>query len=327
MFPAGGIGLAARSAGFMMFMGAGVAKVPVEMAMKTIRLCWPSSLRCRLRTPAFFSLLPVAGAAAILLAAGAAGAAPAPVTIGLPGALTATFVPEAEKSAVTEAGASPPGHYFHPISTPRGVLTELFPPDHVHHRGLFWAWRQLLIDGKPVANSWLMTGMKFRSMGVTRSHDGTRLEAAGRWRVGGRDVLEERLSARVAGNVLILDLGLTPMVPGLSIGGSADDKGYGGFSLRLVHSEALRFESGGRVLAPEAGPVEAGPELRMTWDSGTPAPAMAVRMACSIDGKPINRWILRRELSMQNCVWPGRDPVPLPMGKVARLGLRLTVEP
>lgn len=311
----------------MLFVGPGVVKVPVVTAMLTIRRCQPLTPCRRLRTPAFFGALPVACAALLTLAADAAGAAPAPVTIGLPGALNATFVPEAEKSVVTEAGASPPGHYFHPISTPKGVLTELFPPDHVHHRGLFWAWRQLLIDGKPVANSWLMTGMKFRSMGVTRSYDGTRLEAAGRWRVGGRDVLEERLSARVAGNVLILDLGLTPMVPGLSLGGSADEKGYGGLSLRLVHSDALRFESGGRVLAPEAGPVEAGPELRMTWDSGTRAPATAVRMACSIDGKPINRWILRRELSIQNCVWPGRDPVRLPMGKVARLGLRLTVEP
>ncbi|TPE60594.1 hypothetical protein FJQ54_11420 [Sandaracinobacter neustonicus] len=263
-----------------------------------------------------------------MLAAGAAGATPPPVTLGLPTGLTATFVPEAGKmEALEAAGANPPGHFFHPISTPAGVLTELFPADHLHQRGLFWGWRQILIDGKPVANGWLMTGMKFRNMGVTRSRDGTRLEAAGRWRVGGRDVLEERLSARVVGDMLILDLGLTPMVPGLSLGGSPDDKGYGGISLRLVQSDRLRFESGGRVISPEAGPVEAGPELRMTWDAGTAAPARAVRMACSVNGRAITRWILRREASMQNCVWPGREPVPLPMGEVARLGLRLTVEP
>lgn len=265
--------------------------------------------------------------AAMAQVADAAGATPPPVTLGLPGGLRATFVPEALQTPVLEtAGASPPGHFFHPISTPEGALTELFPADHVHHRGLFWAWRQLLIDGKPVANSWLMTGMTFRSIRVSPGADGTRLEAVGRWQAGGRDVLEERLSAWVTGNKLILQVGLVPLVPGLSLGGSPDGKGYGGPSLRLVHSDALRFESEGRVLTPQAGPVEAGPELRLTWDKGTAVPARAIRLACSVDGKPIHRWILRRELSMQNCVWPGREAVALPMGQVTLLSLRLTVE-
>ena len=260
--------------------------------------------------------------------AGAASAEAPPVSIATAGGLSATFVSETpDTPALKAVGASPPGHYFHPVSTAKGVLTELFPADHVHHRGLFWAWRQVMVEGRPVANSWLMTGLEFRSQGVTRSSDGTRLEAVGRWHVAGRDVLEERVSARVAGQNLEVDLKLTPLVPGFALGGSPDDKGYGGLSLRLVRSDALRFESGGRVLTPQAGPVEAGPELRMTWDSGTPTPATAVRMACAIDGKPIRHWILRRELSMQNCVWPGREAVPLPMGKTVLLSLRLTVEP
>ena len=264
----------------------------------------------------------------LLLAASAAAATPAPVSIGTARGLQALFVAEAGEVEVLEkAGANPPGHYFHPLSMPGGPLTELFPADHVHHRGLFWAWRQVLVDGKPAANSWLMTGLKFRSMGVSRSHDGTRLEAVGRWRVDGDEVLEERLSARVTGTTMTLDLGLTPLVPGLSLGGSPDDKGYGGLSLRLVHSDRLRFEGGGRVVAPAVGPVAAGPDVRMTWDAGTPVPVVAVRMACTADGAPVTMWVLRREHSMQNCVWPGPQPVSLPMGRTVRLGLKLVVEP
>lgn len=36
------------------------------------------------------------------------------------------------------------GCYFHPLTTPAGtVLTEVAPPDHVHHRGIFLAWVEM----------------------------------------------------------------------------------------------------------------------------------------------------------------------------------------
>ena len=34
------------------------------------------------------------------------------------------------------------------------VLTEDFPKDHPHHRGIFWAWHQVRVDGKNAGDSW-----------------------------------------------------------------------------------------------------------------------------------------------------------------------------
>jgi hypothetical protein len=43
-------------------------------------------------------------------------------------------------------------NYFHPVYDLNGnVITEDFPEDHLHHRGIFWAWHQILI--KTNANS------------------------------------------------------------------------------------------------------------------------------------------------------------------------------
>jgi hypothetical protein len=264
---------------------------------------------------------------ALLLAAPLA-AAPDGITLGTPGALQATLVstptPDARLASV---GASAPGHYLHPLVAPGGLLTALFPADHVHHRGLFWGWRQILRDGKPVANGWLLTGLEMRSLGATRSADGRKASSRLRWSIAGEDVLEEQVSVGVEGMALTLELRLLALVPGLSLGGSPDAKEYGGVSLRLVHGDRLRFESGGRAVAPAPGPVEAGPELRFSWDTGTPAPARAFSLACTAGGRPITRWVLRRELSMQNCVWPGSTPVTLQPGEPVILTARLSVEP
>src|SRR5213593_4357001 len=43
--------------------------------------------------------------------------------------------------------------YFHPARTPSGiVVTEVAPPDHLHHRGIFLAWVEM--HGKKDADFW-----------------------------------------------------------------------------------------------------------------------------------------------------------------------------
>src|SRR6056300_243087 len=42
-------------------------------------------------------------------------------------------------------------NYIHPLYTLDGdILTEDFPEDHLHHRGIFWAWHQLNIGDKRI---------------------------------------------------------------------------------------------------------------------------------------------------------------------------------
>ena len=61
---------------------------------------------------------------------------------------------QAERKALPD-GTAARSNYFHPLYDLDGnVVTEDFPKDHVHHRGIFWAWHQVLIDGKRVQDQW-----------------------------------------------------------------------------------------------------------------------------------------------------------------------------
>ena len=62
---------------------------------------------------------------------------------------------QAERKALPD-GQAARSNYFHPLYDLDGnVLTEDFPKDHIHHRGIFWAWHQVRINGKPVQDQWM----------------------------------------------------------------------------------------------------------------------------------------------------------------------------
>ena len=62
---------------------------------------------------------------------------------------------QAERKALPD-GQAARSNYFHPLYDLDGnVLTEDFPKDHIHHRGIFWAWHQVRIDGKTVQDQWV----------------------------------------------------------------------------------------------------------------------------------------------------------------------------
>ena len=60
---------------------------------------------------------------------------------------------QAERKALPD-GQAARSNYFHPLYDLDGnVLTEDFPKDHIHHRGIFWAWHQVRINGTHRAGS------------------------------------------------------------------------------------------------------------------------------------------------------------------------------
>ena len=62
---------------------------------------------------------------------------------------------QAERKALPD-GQAARSNYFHPLYDLDGnVLTEDFPKDHIHHRGIFWAWHQVRINGKTVQDQWV----------------------------------------------------------------------------------------------------------------------------------------------------------------------------
>ncbi len=289
-------------------------------------------------------------AAALILAAGLFGPAQA---LARPQLLDAVIGPDGV--TVTEDDrpvlfyrtrpadpATEPGrlNYVHPLYAPDGtILTEDRPADHPHQRGLFWSWHQVRLGDRTVADGWFMKGLTFV---VKKTRFATDRTGAGKlvldvdWIVSSGPELVYVATETTTVRVQPLKKGarridvatvITPTVDGLSLGGSDDAKGYGGFSMRLIAPDRLVFGSQGKGVVPQVGPVTAGSSMGFAWPSQPGLSQWAVGLSCKVDGKPITQWILRKELSMQNCVWPGRAPVALVKGRPLKLETALVVRP
>jgi len=231
-------------------------------------------------------------------------------------------------------------NYVHPLYAPDGtVLTEDRPADHPHQRGAFWSWRQVLVNGKSIGDGWFMKGLTFhvrekRFKGDARG--GGTLTVNADWIVTSgpeldyvaRETTRVRVHALKDGARRIdFDTLITSRVEALGLGGSDDAKGYGGFSIRLVRPDRLTFGSGGKAITPTDTALEAGSAMGFAWPAEAGAPAWTVGLTCKANGQPIKRWILRKSLSMQNCVFPGRAPFILKKDQTLRLQQTLIVRP
>lgn len=238
--------------------------------------------------------------------------------------------------------ANEPGrlNYVHPLYAPDGtVLTEDKPADHLHQRGIFWSWHQVQVAGKAVADGWFMKGLTFHVREKRFKGDaqgGGALTINADWIVNSGPELDyvARETTRVKVHPLTdgarridFDTVITARVDGLGLGGSDDAKGYGGFSIRLVHPERLTFASGGKPVQPSDTALVAGQSMGFAWSQETGSPAWTVGLACRANDQPIKAWILRKSLSMQNCVFPGRTPVVLKKDESLRLRQTLIIKP
>lgn len=229
-------------------------------------------------------------------------------------------------------------HYVHPLHSIAGaVVTEDAPADHVHHRGLFWAWRRILVDGARVADGWVgdRLVLEVGAPRVRLFHDGSaQIDVRATWVVplDGRPaaIIEENSSIRAYPSTdgqrrVDVEVRLRALRPGVALAGTDDDKGYGGLSMRFANPQLVEIESDGRRLRATVAAMDAGASLAFLWPT-LPAPwPPRIDAACRVDGQPWTRWVLRQELSMQNCAFPGPRPVPIPTTGELRLSLGLLV--
>jgi hypothetical protein len=145
-------------------------------------------------------------------------------------------------------------NYIHPLHSVGGaVITEDGPADHLHQRGVYWAWRRILVDGVQVADGWVGRDLAL-DVGrpvVREGPDGSaQIEVRVIWRapVEGAPValVEEYSSIRAypAANGrrrVELAVSLRALRDGVALAGTDDDKGYGGISMRFAY--AWRFSA------------------------------------------------------------------------------------
>ena len=220
--------------------------------------------------------------------------------------------------------------YIHPLYDLTGnIITEDFPDDHPHHHGIYTAWHQILLNGRPIADGWTGENILWEvtDTEVAMGSKSIAIRSEVHWKhVDGREgepIVKEDLKITVhelndAYRIIDYDIRLSPLRDGVQIGGSDDEKGYGGFSLRFKLPHDIRFVSKGREVEPQVVSIAAGPwmDFKGSFDGQSQS---GIVVFCHPDnpGSP-QPWILRKEKSMQNVAYPGRVPVEL-----GKEGLRL----
>ncbi len=231
----------------------------------------------------------------------------------------------------------PRNNYIHPLYNLDGeVITEDFPDDHKHHRGIFWAWHQVTAGDVRLGDSWLCKDFiwEIESSEASRNDGGSAALATQLvWKSpalvgpGGNPiaVVRERTTITVhpvanAHRSIDFDIRLKALLPNVKIGGSEDAKGYGGFSPRIKLSKDQVFRSSTGKLKPKKLPIKAGPWMDVSNSSW----GLTILTHPANPGFP-EPWILRSQRSMQNAAYPGASSITLPTELETHLRYRLVI--
>lgn len=230
-------------------------------------------------------------------------------------------------------------NYIHPLyALDNTRLTEDFPADHLHHRGVFWAWHQILINGKSVGDGWELKDFlqKVTEVEFQQVNDKGILNTTVEWRSplwenSSIPYLQEHTTITMFPNTnnyrrIDFEITLKAMTSGLSIGGSNDEKGYSGFSVRLKLPRDIAFYDEKRMIEPANTAVSAGHLMKIEGAMLNKGNRGGVVIYSDPSNPaPSTQWILRKSASMQNVAYPGRKPVAIPMDKPLTLKYTLLV--
>lgn len=221
-------------------------------------------------------------------------------------------------------------NYIHPLWAADGtVLTEDFPADHLHHRGIFWAWHQIYVDGKSLGDGWELKNFnqKVDKFKIKKAKNGSlKLITTVEWKSpeyisGEKPFLLENTEitiyqAEKKYRRIDFEINLRALVNDLEIGGSDDEKGYSGFSVRMKLPDDVTFIGPDGMVKPENTAVQSPGFVNV---SGSVLNNNGKGGIVILDN-PQNpdypqRWILRAKNSMQNAAFPGRNHILLDMKK------------
>jgi hypothetical protein len=221
--------------------------------------------------------------------------------------------------------------YLHPVYAPDGtVLTDDFPRDHYHHRGISWMWPIVRLEGAQY-DLWTLRGIRPQFVRWTARQAGAgsaRLGVENGWYVGDRQVVRETVEvlawpAEAGRRNLDLTLTFEALERPIEIAGEpAEKKGYGGLSLRFAPrvETAIRTDKGAEAQDSNMAP-HAWAELEALFE-GRRAGAR-VTIDRSHPGFP-NGWCLRH-YGFLGVNYPGLDSYTLAPGRPLVLKYRVTV--
>jgi len=235
-------------------------------------------------------------------------------------------------------------HYIHPLYGLNGeILTEDFPADHPHHRGIFWAWHQLLVGDQPVGDSWALENFSYDVRDVkivTTDSNAITIKTEVHWNSprwtdpkGNMKPFVKEISTirihRAMQDFRFIDfeISLLALADEVRIGGSDNAKGYGGFSTRIKLPPDIVFTARKGVVQPQTLALEAAPWMDFSASFSDPQAAKSGLTILCHQTTPHypQPWILRKKNSMQNPVFPGRQAIDLSRTDPLILRYRLVI--
>lgn len=236
-------------------------------------------------------------------------------------------------------GKSPRANYVHPLYGLDGdELTQDFPADHIHHRGIFWAWHQIYVGDKSAGDAWVNDGIQsdvkdvniagqgpvFATLRVLVDWTSSKItDEAGQPQVVVNETTLIRLyRAKDQFQYVDFEIRLSPRFDNVRIGGAENARGYSGFTARLRPPQKMVIADENGVQSKDA----VGSKSRWVDVSGRfgEAPDTSGVTILSHDTLPEfpPKWLLRH-YGMQNVVYPGQHPVKLVKNKPLVLRHRL----
>ncbi len=227
--------------------------------------------------------------------------------------------------------------YIHPLyDLDGGVITQDFPDDHYHHRGVFWAWPHCSV-GDRLLDVWSLDGVRpvfdhwvAREAGAT-----AHLAVENLWRYDddGSTPVREHVDITVhptEGDIRAIDFILRfeniATQPVTFLGSPVQNKGYGGFGIRPDNVyQPFTFTTANGIAAEDALTCQT-PWANVSWQRFTDGPhtGVAIFQHPSDPGYPHPGWIFRH-YAFLGASWPHNDPYILQPGESVELRYRLLV--
>lgn len=219
--------------------------------------------------------------------------------------------------------------YIHPVYAPDGtVLTDDFPKDHPHHRGICWSWPIVTFEGQ-THDVWAVIGMHQRFVKWTAkklSAESAVIGVENGWFVGERKAVKETVELtvnRAQGGRRTFDVKLTFEAAGAPVEITGREvKGYGGFGVRFAPrtETVLRTEAG---VEPKDTDMVKHPWAELEALFNGRRAGMRIEDLASNAGAP-NGWCLRH-YGYVAVNYPGLQKIVLAPGKPLVLTYRVTV--
>lgn len=223
--------------------------------------------------------------------------------------------------------------YIHPLWGLEGeILTDDFPRDHYHHRGLWWSWPAIVIDGQKT-DLWTIAGIKTKFEKWLYHETGPVCAILGiqnGWYIGDRRVVEETVEitayrAGEIGRVLDINLSFKALEKPVTLEGQAEqEKGYGGLCVRT--SPGIH-----KVISSDMGMHTKDSNLMRTpwvdysgiWSGGTRVSGSAIFASNNHPDFPPG-WTLRY-YGFYGVAWPGGKSFTIEPGDSLRLSYRVWI--